>query len=135
MKILLDTHVIIWALTDDPKLSEKARKLITEKDNIIYYSLASVWEIAVKNRKAPEKCPYNEKDISELCVKSGFVELSIDLPAITGLRGLRVKEGCELSNYDPFDRMLLSQAKCNEMIFLSHDVNFANYEEPCILRI
>ncbi|MCQ2400727.1 MAG: type II toxin-antitoxin system VapC family toxin [Lachnospiraceae bacterium] len=135
MKILLDTHVIIWALTDDPKLSAKARELITDKDNIVYFSLASIWEIAVKNRKAPEKCPYNEKDIAELCVRSGFLELGMDLPSITGLRELRVKEGRELSNFDPFDRMLLSQAKCNDMVLFSHDVNFSNYDEPCIFAM
>ena len=135
MKILLDTHVILWALTDDSMLSEESRRMIAEKDNVIYYSLASIWEIAIKNRKAPEKCPYHEKDIAELCDRSGFFPLEISLPAILGIRNLKVKEGRELSNFDPFDRILLSQAKCGELKLLSHDINFNNYDEACIVHI
>ena len=135
MKILLDTHAIIWALTDDPMLSEKARRIISEDDNTVYYSLASLWEIAIKNYKYPEKCPYNEKVIADLCDRSGFFLLDISSTHIQGLRNLKVKSGKELSNYDPFDRLLLSQAKTENMKLVSHDSNFENYEESCIFRI
>ena len=54
MRILLDTHVIIWALTEDPRLSGAARDLIASPDNIILFSVASLWEIAIKNQKNPE---------------------------------------------------------------------------------
>lgn len=135
MKILLDTHVILWALTDDPKLSPEARKMITEKDNLIYYSLASIWEIAIKNRKSPQKCPYHEREIAELCEQSGYLPLEITLNDILGIRHLKVKEGQKLSNYDLFDRILLSQAKSGELRFLSHDTNFQNYDESCLVQI
>ena len=57
MKLLLDTHIMIWALTDDPRLSQSARNLLSSPENIILFSMASLWEIAIKNQKAPEKCP------------------------------------------------------------------------------
>lgn len=135
MKILLDTHAIIWALTDDPTLSKKAKAEISDSKNTIYYSLASIWEIAIKNAKAPERCPYNEKEISELCDKSGFLLLDITAVHIYGLRNLTIKPGKELYNHDPFDRILLSQAKSEGMKLFSHDTNFDNYDERCVVKI
>lgn len=55
MKLLLDTHIVLWALNDNPKLSEKARKLILDSQNEIYYSTASVWETTIKHMSKPEK--------------------------------------------------------------------------------
>ena len=135
MKILLDTHAIIWALTDDPALSKKAKEEISDPNNTIYYSLASIWEIAIKNAKAPDRCPYNEKEISELCDKSGFLLLDINSNHIYGLRDLTIKPDKELSNHDPFDRILLSQAKTENMKLFSHDTNFDNYDEKCVMKI
>lgn len=135
MKILLDTHAIIWALTDDPALSKKAKAEILDSKNTIYYSLASIWEIAIKNVKAPERCPYNEKEISDLCNKSGFLSLDITINHIIGLRDLKIKADKELSNYDPFDRILLSQAKSEGMKLFSHDSNFDNYDEKCVYKL
>lgn len=135
MKILLDTHAIIWALTDDPALSKKAKAEISDSKNTIYYSLASIWEIAIKNVKAPERCPYNEKEIADLCNKSGFLLLDITAVHIYGLRNLTIKPGKELYNHDPFDRILLSQAKSENMKLFSHDTNFDNYDERCVVKI
>ena len=135
MKILLDTHAIIWVLTDDQALTKKAREAISNTDNVVYYSLASMWEIAIKNAKNPNACPYNEKEIADLCDKSGFLPLDISLNHIQGLRNLKVKPGKELLNHDPFDRILLSQAKEEKMKLFSHDANFDNYDETCVCKI
>ena len=135
MKILLDTHVIIWVLTDDSALSAKAREAISDTKNTIYYSLASIWEIAIKNARNPSACPYNEKEIADYCGKSGFLSLDISLKHITELRNLKIKPGRESSNSDPFDRILIAQAKAENMKLFSHDTNFANYDEKCISRI
>lgn len=135
MKVLLDTHVIIWALTDDSGLTKKAKELIADPNNTVYYSLVSLWEIAIKNIKAPEKCPYQEKVVAELCEKAGYFPLDIRLEHIIGLRTLCIKQGHELQNCDPFDRILLSQAKTEKMQFVSHDSNLANYDEKCIFLI
>ena len=135
MKLLLDTHVIIWALTDDPRLSESARSLIASGDHMIFYSTASLWEIAIKNQKAPDKCPYHEADIMNYCQQAGYLPLEIRPAHVLALRDLKQKPGRYLSNYDPFDRMIISQAKAESCTVLSHDSAFQNYDEPCILLI
>ena len=58
MKILLDTHILIWLHTNDSQLSERARKIILDPTNTIYFSSINIWEIQMKNLKAPEIFPY-----------------------------------------------------------------------------
>lgn len=135
MKILLDTHVIIWTITDDERLSDIARSLILDRNNIIYYSMASIWEIAIKSQKAPKKLAYNEEDILNYCKAAGFESINILGNHIASLRKLHVAEGRHPDNYDPFDRMLLAQAKTDGMKLMTHDKNFDNYDEPSILKI
>lgn len=135
MKLLLDTHVIIWALTDDPRLSENARSLIAAPENMVFYSTASLWEIAVKNQKSPEKCPYHEQEIMEFCEQAGYLSLNILPRHVLALRGLTVQEDHYLSNTDPFDRILLAQAKTEDCLFITHDGNFENYAENRIRLI
>jgi len=135
LKILLDTHIVIWTLTDDARLTEKAKKIIVDKNNIIYYSTVSLWEIAVKNQKSPEKCPYHEKDIMDYCTQAGFIPVLINPSHVLEVRTLQVKENRVLSNHDPFDRMLLAQGKYEKCLFLTHDQMFENYEEKCVLMV
>ena len=132
MKILLDTHAIIWALTDDKRLSARMKELILNPNNSVYFSSVSLWEIAIKNSKAPDKCPYNEQTIYGHCINSGFELLDLIPEHIFSLRTLRVKANCALSNMDSFDRILISQAKSEGMKIISADPNFANYDEECI---
>ena len=135
MKLLLDTHIMIWALTDDPRLSQSARNLLSSPENIILFSMASLWEIAIKNQKAPEKCPYHENEILQYCTQAGYLPLEIKSSHVLCLRELKTKPDHYLSNYDPFDRMIISQAKAENCTVLSHDTAFQNYDEPCILMV
>ena len=135
MKILLDTHVIIWALTEDPRLSDLAREMIASTENIILFSVASLWEIAIKNLKNPEKCPYRETDIENFCREAGYQPLNIQSHHVQAIRNLKVKEDRWLGNMDPFDRMLIAQAKSEGCRILSHDTCFENYDEKCICLI
>ena len=57
MNILLDTHILIWALNEDPRLPEKAKEMILDEDNAVYYSSVSIWEIAIKHAKYPNEVP------------------------------------------------------------------------------
>ena len=132
MNILLDTHVIIWALTDDPRLPEQARKLIASSEHSIFFSTVSLWEIAVKNQKSPEKCPSHEKEILTFCLAAGYEPMNILPSHVLAIRELQLREGRVLSNLDPFDRMLIAQAKAEGCALLSHDRNFENYREKCI---
>ena len=135
MKILPDTHVIIWALTNDPQLSPQARALITDPGNMVFVSAVSLWEIALKNQKAPHLCPYHEAEILEYCVRAGYLVTDIKAAHILSVRTLRVKAGRTVANQDPFDRLLIAQAKSEGCALLSHDRNFENYDEPCIIAI
>ena len=135
MNILLDTHVIIWALTNDPQLTDKAKALIMNPENTVVISTVSLWEIAVKNQKAPRLCPYHEKEILDYCMKAGYLVMDIKAKHVLEIRGLRTKPGTVLTNQDPFDRMLIAQAKSEKHILLSHDRNFEYYGEDCIQAI
>ena len=135
MKIILDTHVIIWSLTDDKRLSGQVRDMICSNDNIIFYSVASLWEIALKNQKAQEKCPYNEQEIMKYCNQAGYICLNIQPVHVSGIRDLKIKHDKYLPNQDPFDRLLISQAKTEKSILISHDKAFEYYDEKCVLII
>ena len=135
MKLLLDTHMVIWALTNDPQLPYAAREMINSPENIVFFSAVSLWEIAIKNQKNPEKCPYHEKMILEYCTAAGYELIHIAPSHILAVRNLRIREGRTLSNLDPFDRLLIAQAKAEECVLLSHDRNFENYLEKCVLPV
>lgn len=135
MKVLLDTHIILWAITEDERLGKAARELITAPENLIFYSVASLWEIAIKNQKAPEKCPYQEEEILKYCEQAGYLPMDIRAPHVFGVRSLHIREGRYLSNYDPFDRILLAQAKMDDCMFITHDTAFENYDEKCIVIV
>lgn len=72
MKVLLDTHIILWALDNNPRLPVKARQLIENEENQIYYSTASVWEVAIKHMARPDKIFIDARGMSDKCRASGF---------------------------------------------------------------
>lgn len=130
MKYLLDTHTLIWALKDSPQLTSEIREEIINEKNVIYVSVASLWEIQLKHQKCPD-FHYSAKQIVNFCQRAGYIFLAIGIDPITGLEDLKIKEK-EYVNKDPFDKILLSQAKVNNMVLLTHDQVFSHYEENCI---
>ncbi len=100
MNLMLDTRIAIWALNDDSALSAKARELILDPDNTIYYSTVSVWEVMLKHAKRPNEIPFDEKDFSEGCKDAGFVPLNLSDKHILGVRTLARQEGAREHN-DP----------------------------------
>ena len=134
MKILLDTHIIIWTLENNPKLSDKARELIEDESNEIFYSVASIWEVQIKHMARPDKMHIDGKDLSEKCIASGFTVLPVVERHVFALDYLKRKEGAAPHN-DPFDRMLISQAKQDGLLFLTHDSLLPDYQEECIYAV
>lgn len=134
MNLLLDTHIAIWALNDDHALSEKARELILDPDNTIYYSTVSVWEVLLKHARRPESIPFTEKDFSEGCKEAGFVPLNLAEKHILAVSALNRPVSCKEHN-DPFDRLLLAQAKAENFSFLTHDTLIPKYQEKCIIPV
>ena len=134
MNLLLDTHIAIWALNDDPALSEKARKLILDPDNTIYYSTVSVWEVHLKHTRRPGNIPFDESDFSEGCREAGFVPLSLADKHVLALHTLSRPNSIKEHN-DPFDRLLLAQAKVENLSLLTHDTLIPGYEERCVIPV
>ncbi|CRM02609.1 type II toxin-antitoxin system VapC family toxin [Pseudomonas marginalis] len=124
MRVLLDTHVLLWALTDDPKLSSKARRLI-ENAAEIYVSAATFWEMAIKVGLG--KLDADLDEIREYCLESGFVELPI-----TSEHAIAVKD-LEPHHKDPFDRLIVATAISEPMRLLTADTQIAQYTSLAIL--
>ena len=123
--------MIIWAFTDDCHLSEKARSIICDENNTIYYSVLSAWEVAIKHMLHPDQFLIGGREFCNLCKKAGFIELTLTADHVSALETLRKKESSKSHN-DPFDRMLISQAKNERMHFLTHDKMAKLYDERCI---
>jgi PIN domain nuclease of toxin-antitoxin system len=123
MRILLDTHLVLWAVTADPQLGKAARQLLLDASNQIYVSAASVWEVAIKHRKHPEMMPISPDVLIDACVESGFNWLDVSV------YHARATTQLPLLHVDPFDRLLLAQALQEPMILLTRDRQIAAYSE------
>ena len=132
MRILLDTHTLIWALMDAPQLNDSARKIILNEDNQIYYSSASIWEVQIKHDKNSKIVGFDGNDLIRFCDDAGYFALNITSHHTAETGNLNIKKGHHVNN-DPFDRMLLAQAKHEGMLFLTHDRMMQYYDEPSIM--
>lgn len=134
MNVLLDTHILLWALGDDTRLSDRAREIILEPGNVIYYSVASVWEIAIKHALHPDNVILSGKELSSYCQQAGFLPLDLRDKHVYSLEEIRRDKNSPRHN-DPFDRILLSQAKTENMSFITHDTLFQGYGESCVILV
>ena len=122
MKLLLDTHVLLWWLFDDPQLSKSVRSQIKNPENRIFVSSASAWEISTKHRlgKLPEATGVSER-LQALVQESRMEPLSITLPHALLAGRLSV------SHKDPFDRMLAAQSQLEGLPLATSDPAFAQF--------
>ena len=119
MRLLLDTHVLLWWLSDDRKLAKNARDIIANSDNDVLVSSASAWEISTK--AASGRLEIELDDLESALVKNGFRPLPIGLQhALTAGRLPNV-------HLDPFHGMLVAQATVEELRLVSHDRVFERY--------
>lgn len=119
MRVLLDTHALLWWLAGDPSLPTKARALIADPANEVYVSAASAWEVATKHRlgKLPGAGPL-AIDFAREIGSQGFLPLPILLPHGQDAGAL------DLPFRDPFDRMLVAQALAEKMALVSNETAF-----------
>jgi PIN domain nuclease of toxin-antitoxin system len=123
MKVLLDTHALLWWFTDDPRLSTKARALISDADNEILVSAASAWEIATKHRLGKlEEAAEAVIRFNELIAADSFIHLPIYYQH--GLRAGLYRT----AHRDPFDRMLAAQAEIEVIPLVTLDSAFKQFE-------
>lgn len=134
MNILLDTNILIWALNEDPRLPEKARELILDENNAVYYSSVSIWEISIKHAVHPENVAFTGKELSQYCQEAGFLQVEMRDRHVFALETITRAEGAP-PHHDPFDRMLIAQAKAENMSFITHDSLLPYYEEKCIIAV
>lgn len=134
MRIMLDTHMLIWACIDEGKLPERARELVMDLSNEIHYSAMAMLEVAIKHEKYPDKLPISAPDLMEYAAESGFYDTPIEERHTFLLDTLQRPEGAP-AHSDLFDRVMICQAKAEGMLFLTHDASLPFYNEPCILYV
>jgi len=122
MKGLLDSHTFLWFIDDSKPLSDRARGFIENSDNTIYLSIASLWEIAIKSSlgKLVLAKPIATL-VSDQSIMRGIVLLEITLAHVTTVHSL------PFHHRDPFDRMLIAQAKVERIPIISRDEAFDAY--------
>lgn len=115
--MLLDTHIFLWWLFDDPKLPTGIRRFVKDKNNTIFVSAASVWEIATKFRlgRLPEAAEV-AKNVPEWITRAGFESMPVTA------EHAQLAGDWNLSHRDPFDRMLAAQAKLEKMPLATVDI-------------
>ena len=121
MRLLLDSHALLWAIADDPKLSNRTRALILSDDNEVFYSPASLYEIAFKASRG--RMPTAATRLPEAVSLSGFDELR--LTSLHFVHAARL----EWDHGDPWDRILLAQATLEDTELISVDRVFDEMTE------
>jgi len=119
VRLLLDTHVLLWWLADDPKLTKAARAIIADPDNEVLVSSVSLWEIAIN--AALGRIEVELDDLEAAIARNGFRPLPI------GFRHALTAGSLPIIHRDPFDRMLIAQASVEELRVVSHDRVFERY--------
>ena len=126
MNVLLDTHVALWAITDSPKLPQKARDLIQSPKTNVWISTASVWEIAIKHSLGRGDMPVSSQDAVHYFRESGYRFLAIEPEHVVAVEELAPH------HQDPFDRILVAQALVEPMRLMTHDPLVALYSDTII---
>lgn len=119
---------------DSNRLPSEARAILTSERNVVYYSAVSIWELAIKHDLHPGRIPAPPGRIVELCEQTGFLPLPLLATHSSMLESLHRNSDAP-PHKDPFDRMLIAQAKAEGMTFMTHDSLLAGYEEPCVLLV
>ena len=129
MRLLLDTHVALWALTNHPNLSELARALIGDPENEIFVSVASAWEIAIKHAagRAPNPIPMSGAEALGAFRDAGYQVIDIAPSHVVALEGLPPL------HRDPFDRILVAQALSTPLHLVTRNRTVASYSDTIIV--
>jgi PIN domain nuclease of toxin-antitoxin system len=129
VRLLLDTHIALWAVIEDQRLPAQARTLIDDPGNDVFVSAASVWEITIKHalaRRGAGEMPVSGAEATQYFQESGFRMVSItpaDAAAVETLPPLHA---------DPFDRLLIAQALTTPFRLMTHDARVARYNSSII---
>jgi len=115
VRILLDTHVLLWALADSPRLSVRARELLGDAGNECWASSASVWEIAIKSALGKIRGDFSLDQLEQAIEDAGLLPLDVTMRHATAIAKVTVPHG------DPFDRLLVAQCEVETLRLLTAD--------------
>ena len=134
MRILLDTNIAIWSVCDTQRIPNLILDQISDENNEVFISTASVWEVAIKNISKPDKIPISETDFINYCKQVNFDFLPIEISHITNLRYLKVKNE-EFVHKDPFDKIIVSQSVVEDMTLFTSDDLLSKYNYDKIVVV
>lgn len=123
MNLLLDTHIALWAIADSPKLPAKARELIANPRNTVWISAASLWEITIKHSLGRGDMPVSGREALAYFEQAGYRLLPIEPEHAVAVGELPHHHA------DPFDRLLVAQARQVPMHLITHDALVSRYGE------
>ena len=135
MRILLDTHLLIWIHTNTQKLPQKVLQYIQNTENEIFFSSASIWETQIKYTKDKTTFPISGSILYYYCQQSGMKCLLVKPEHSFLLDTLSYSDKAPRVHKDPFDRLLICQAKSENMLFLTHDELIPFYNVSCIISV
>jgi len=131
MKLLLDTHTLLWSIGKTNELSKKVIQEIKNADNEVFVSAVSLWEIALKCSIGKLLIDFNVNKIPEYCRKMGFTLIPLEPVDALNYSQLPQKD----SHKDPFDRMLIFQCIKNEYVFVSKDAHVELYKDEGLIYL
>jgi len=123
VRVLLDTHIALWAVTDSPQLPGVAREIITAPANEVWVSAVSIWEIAIKHALGRGGMPISGSEAVHWFTLSGYRDVPISSSHAAAVDALPPIHG------DPFDRMLVAQAQMEPFRLITHDEVIARYSD------
>jgi PIN domain nuclease of toxin-antitoxin system len=126
MNLLIDTHAVIWFITEDSKLPLKTKKIIENTENNCFVSIATYWEIAIKHSLGRLNLDSELENIFRIIEKTGFEILPITTNQIL------INAGLPHHHQDPFDRIIIAQAIQDDLKIVSKDGQFKNYQVSLI---
>lgn len=124
MKLLLDTHLLLWAAGRSDRLSADARALIQAEENQLFFSAASLWEIVIKRGLGREDFKVDARLLRRGLLDNGYSELPIGSEHVVAIEGLPP------IHKDPFDRILLAQAQVEGITLVTADSTLVQYPGP-----
>ncbi len=123
MRLLLDTHLLIWALDGPERLNAATRAIVADQANQVLFSVASIWEIAIKSAYGRTDFALDPQEVLDAAIHTGFSELPIRSEAAVQVGKL------PLYHRDPFDRLLIAQAMIEPVRFYTADASLPPYSE------
>ncbi|MFT5933542.1 MAG: PIN domain nuclease of toxin-antitoxin system [Hydrogenophaga sp.] len=127
MRVLLDTHILLWAAAGSPALSEQARQVLVSDAAELFFSAASIWEVAIKTSLGRADFAVNPRQLRRGLLSNGYLELPV-----TGEHGIEVGSLPDVHK-EPFDRILIAQSRVEGMRLVTADKLVAQYPGGILL--